>query len=189
MLPDTEWIQGSLYDYGGEGKGKRPDVYFSPHESLFRFTRQGDDHDHNERSKNGDGGVGGVGGGKLCGEGPSGTTNSKPFEGETGEQPSQDGEWKSFSSKGALNGSHHHQHQLHFSVMYAGKSFDPRRMCGGCTEELRAAIVSSGHDLEVWHTLDHERRALVTAQRQNDVLKARWAQRERKERQVRQSEA
>lgn len=57
-------------------------------------------------------------------------------------------------------------------------------MCGACTEELRGAIVSSGHDLEVWHTVDHERRALLTAQRQNDVLKARWAERERKDRQV-----
>lgn len=70
-------------------------------------------------------------------------------------------------------------------MTYAGKGFDPRRMCGGCTEELRAAILSSGHDLEVWHTVDHERRALVTKQRQNDVLKARWAERERKDRQAR----
>ncbi|CAM9548813.1 unnamed protein product, partial [Pylaiella littoralis] len=76
------------------------------------------------------------------------------------------------------------QQQLQLKVTYAGKDFDTRRMCGVCTEELRGAIVSSGHDVELWHTVDHERRALVTAQRQNDVFKARWAERERKDRQV-----
>lgn len=70
-------------------------------------------------------------------------------------------------------------------VTYAGRSFDPRRMCGTCTEELRRAIVSSGHDLEIWHAVDHERRALLTGQRQNDLSKARWAERERQDRQVR----
>ncbi|CBN75311.1 C2H2 zinc finger protein [Ectocarpus siliculosus] len=48
----------------------------------------------------------------------------------------------------------------------------------------RSAIISSGHDLELWHTVDHERRALLTGQRRADVLKARWAERERKDRQV-----
>lgn len=74
---------------------------------------------------------------------------------------------------------------MQFEVTYAGVDFDPRRVCAGCTEELRAAIVSSGHDLELWHTVDHERRALLTGKRRADVLKAQWAERERKDRQVR----
>lgn len=70
-------------------------------------------------------------------------------------------------------------------LTYARRDFDPRRICGSCTEELRGAIISSGHDLELWHTVDHERRALLMGQRQNDIFKAKWAERERGDRQVR----
>lgn len=72
----------------------------------------------------------------------------------------------------------------HLGVTYAGIAFDPRRMCGTCTQELRRAIVSSGLDLELWHTVDHERRALLEGQRRNDLRKAQWSERERKDRQV-----
>lgn len=177
--------KGSLFDYRREGRGKRPDIYPSPHESLFQFTPQHPttrDDNHEQRERRGGGGGGGDGG-----EGQSGLTQRTPSCVETGKRPNQDGEWNSFSATGGLSGprQQQQQQQLNFRVTYARKGFDPRRMCGGCTQELRAAIVSSGHDLEVWHTVDHERRALVTAQRQNDVLKARWAERERTERQAR----
>lgn len=69
-------------------------------------------------------------------------------------------------------------------VTYALRAFDPRRLCGACTQELREAIVMHGHDLELWHTVDHERRALMTIQRQGDLFKARWAEQERLDRQV-----
>ena len=69
-------------------------------------------------------------------------------------------------------------------LTYAGKEFDSRRMCDCCTEELRGAVISSGHDMELWHTVDHERRALLTEQRRGDVLKAQWAEHEQRDRQV-----
>lgn len=72
-------------------------------------------------------------------------------------------------------------------LTYAGRGFDSRRMCGPCTEELRGAVISSGHELELWHTVDHERRALLTEQRRGDVFKARWAEHEQQDRQVRQA--
>lgn len=94
------------------------------------------------------------------------------------------GDLTSSPAKECLGRSGQRQQQLQFVVTFAGVGFDPRRVCAGCTEELRAAIVSSGHYLELWHTVDHERRALLTGQRRVDVLKARWAERERKDRQV-----
>lgn len=69
-------------------------------------------------------------------------------------------------------------------ITYAHRSFDPRRLCESCTEELRAAIITHGHDRELWHTVDHERRALLTAQRQGDLWKARWLERNQQDRQV-----
>lgn len=80
----------------------------------------------------------------------------------------------------------HQQQQVHntLELTYARRRFDRRRMCGACTEELRGWIVSYNHDLELWHTVDHERRALLTEQRQQDKLKAQWVERERNDRQV-----
>lgn len=180
----AERPQGSLFDYGGKGKGRRPDIYSSPHESLFQFTphqQRERSEDHEQRGVRDDD----AGGSTLVGERPSGVAERTPCFEATGDIADQERELAPTSSKEGLSGPGHSQQQLRLRVTYAGKGFDPRRMCGGCTEELRAAIVSSGHDLEVWHTVDHERRALTTAQRQNDVLKARWAERERKDRQVR----
>eukprot|EP00903_Cladosiphon_okamuranus_P013821 g12863.t1 len=164
---------GSLYDYGGEGKGKRTDMYSSPHESLFkirplRHEEQG--YNYGNRDEGGRVAVG-----MLAGKGTSDKAEI------TEDRQNQGGRWSSSSSNGGLN---EFQQQPPVRVTYAGRGFDPRRMCGGCTKELRAAIVSSGNDLEVWHTVDHERRALVSDQRRNDMLKARWAERERKDRQV-----
>lgn len=158
-------------------------MYVSAHESLFQITpqqqqEQGETPEQRDRRGND--------GGTPFGEGRPGFAERTPPSEERGGGANQDEEWSCLSSNGGLSGTRQHlRKQLRFRVTYAGKGFDPRRMCGGCTEELRAAIVSSGHDLEVWHTVDHERRALVTAQRQHDVLKSRWAERERKERQVR----
>lgn len=182
-MPDPDRLQGSLYDYGGQGRAQRPDIYSSPHESLFRFRpqtqqRRGDNHE--TRNRNSNDGSSGVRGGTLGGRTASDFAGRTLSLHHTGDRPNKDEAWNSLSSTGAQQ-----QQQQQVRVTFAGKGFDPRRMCRRCTEELRAAIVSSGHDLEVWHTLDHERRALVTAQRQNDVTKARWAERERKERQVR----
>lgn len=68
--------------------------------------------------------------------------------------------------------------------MYAGRAYDPRRLCWSCTAELRGAIIFYGHDLELWHKVDDERRELMELQRRNDLLKAQWARHEREERQV-----
>lgn len=68
--------------------------------------------------------------------------------------------------------------------MYAGRAYDPRRLCWSCTAELRGAIIFHGHDIELWHTVDDERRELMELQRRNDLLKAQWARQEREERQV-----
>lgn len=70
-------------------------------------------------------------------------------------------------------------------LTYAGYGFDGRRLCETCTQELRGAVIAGGHGMELWHAMDHERRALHQAQRQHDVFKARWAERERGDRQVR----
>lgn len=68
--------------------------------------------------------------------------------------------------------------------MYAGRAYDPRRLCWSCTAELRGAIIFHGHDLELWHKVDDERRELMELHRRNDMLKAQWARQEREERQV-----
>lgn len=69
-------------------------------------------------------------------------------------------------------------------LTYAGHDFDGRRLCNTCTQELRGTVIADGYDMELWHAVDHERRALHQAQRQHDVFKARWAERERGDRQV-----
>lgn len=69
-------------------------------------------------------------------------------------------------------------------LTYARRSFDARRLCGSCTAELRGAVVAGGHDLELWHTVDHERRALHSIQRRRDLFKARWVEREHSDLQV-----
>ena len=67
---------------------------------------------------------------------------------------------------------------------YAGREFDPCRLCQACTNEWRSAIIFRGHDLELWHAVDDERRALLELQRRNDIFKAEWAKREWRDRQV-----
>lgn len=69
-------------------------------------------------------------------------------------------------------------------LTYGKRGFDGRRLCESCAAELRGAIVMGGHDMELWHAVDHERRAMHQQQRRQDVFKARWAERERADRQV-----
>ncbi|CAM9128819.1 unnamed protein product [Ectocarpus fasciculatus] len=174
---------GSLYDYRAKGSGGGPDTYSSAHESLFEFKQQR--HlQQDERPRE----TGGTGGGASAAKGTKpqgGAQKTRYLEERAGTGiGGRAGDLISSPVNECLGRSGQRQEQLQFEVTYAGVDFDPRRVCAGCTEELRAAIVSSGHDLELWHTVDHERRALLTGQRRADVLKAQWAERERKDRQV-----
>ncbi|CAM9173603.1 unnamed protein product, partial [Hapterophycus canaliculatus] len=168
---------GLLYDYHVEGTAGRRDIYSSPHESLFQFT-SGCHQQHDESCRQLERGIGGH-------------TRSVPDSAGSPERPQQAPYVRDLNALGQedgitplLSGEYCNgpDHQ-HLAVTYAGKGFDPRRMCGACTQELRRAIISSGHDLEMWHTVDHERRALLETQRRNDLRKARWSERERKDRQ------
>lgn len=104
------------------------------------------------------------------------------------ETTKKDGDGNKFeqdpTSSNPRNNDSHGPNQSRLVLAYAGTGFDSHRMCGTCTEELRGAIISSGHDLELWHTVDHQRRALLTGQRRGDVLKAQWAEHEQQDRQV-----
>ncbi|CAM9130207.1 unnamed protein product [Ectocarpus sp. 4 AP-2014] len=174
---------GSLYDYRVKGSGGGSDTYSFAHESLFEFKQQRHQHLQQDESPWETGGTAG-GAGAANGTKPQGGAQKTRYLEERARTASGAGDLASSPAKECLDRSGQREQQLQFVVTYAGVGFDPRRVCAGCTEELRAATISSGHDLELWHTVDHERRALLTGQRRADVLKARWAERERKDRQV-----
>lgn len=184
---ETYTYIGVLYDYRSEAKGST-DIYRSLHQSLFEFTPQ--------RNNPCGGAMRGATGNaegtprrtlervddnsKTCCRGNAGAllSNGLPRQAagtQDGEQETVDD--SAFSIAGEAE-------KPPLALTYAGRVFDRCRMCGACTKELRATIVSSGHDLELWHTVDHERRALLTGQRWKDMFKARWVERERGDRQV-----
>ncbi|CAM9415934.1 unnamed protein product, partial [Choristocarpus tenellus] len=70
-------------------------------------------------------------------------------------------------------------------LLYAGREFDARRLCGMCLSEVQAAVVTARHDQELWHTVDGERRAILTRQREVDLLKAHWIEVQRGQKQAR----
>ena len=182
-----------MFGYNAEGTGGT-NIYSSPHESLFQFPPQpggnrwgatpGEDGGHARSIRDQSGTTINRDTSSRAG------TNTSVLASDTssvlGPQTEQDGGRISEQGPTSVsNGRARNQPQL--VLTYAGTGFDSRRMCSACTEELRGAVISSGHDLELWHTVDHERRALLTAQRRGDVLKARWAEHEQQDRQVTKS--
>lgn len=180
----------ALFGCDAEGIGGT-NVYSSPHESLFQF--------HPQPEGNQWGRTSGERGGhaKSTHDRPgffisrdtssragtdtsalaSGTSSvPRPHTMQDGGQISEQGPTQVDNGRG--------RNRPQLVLTYAGTGFDSRRMCSACTEELRGAVISSGHDLELWHTVDHERRTLMTAQRRGDVLKARWTEHEQQDRQV-----
>lgn len=182
----------TLLGYNDEGPGGS-NIYSSPHESLFRLWSQS--------SNTSDGATEERDGSKAKGK-HNQTENTGNYDNNGGHsdasvlaswnrslpRPSDKQDRRTSAieaSTSSDNDSDPRRPQL--MLTYAGMGFDSRRMCGPCTVELRRAVISSGHDLELWHTVDHERRGLLTGQRRGDVFKAQWAEHEQQERQVTQA--
>lgn len=207
--PTLKCSSGPIYGYDSESRGCL-DIYRSPSESLFEFfspkinisSAEGGKKD-GERGRPGSGGRGrnsGVSGVlETCDSNASiaaGTVQASNLACFITSPPREEKREKLLHRGKTVCGPMsptkgstvvpppNMQQEEGMVISYAGKGFDPRRMCTACTKELRGAIISSGHGLELWHTVDHERRALLMGQRQHDLLKARWAARERGERQV-----
>eukprot|EP00904_Undaria_pinnatifida_P012820 jgi/Undpi1/8669/HiC_scaffold_25.g11134.m1 len=186
---DRAECTATLLGYNDEGPGGS-NIYSSPHESLFRLWSQS--------SNTSDGATEERDGSKAKGK-HNQTENTGNYDNNGGDsdasvlaswnrslpRPSDKQDRRTSAieaSTSSDNDSDPRRPQL--MLTYAGMGFDSRRMCGPCTVELRRAVISSGHDLELWHTVDHERRGLLTGQRRGDVFKAQWAEHEQQERQV-----
>ncbi|CAM9637882.1 unnamed protein product [Ascophyllum nodosum] len=159
-----------LYDYRSESRGVI-DVYRSPHESPFGFAPPRKTGMNDRRRWDPERDVG------------AGTKTEKPPSRDACDSFEVSDATAGMGETTGVRGDLPPRSTLP-TPTYAGREFDPCRLCKACTNEWRSAIIFRGHDLELWHAVDDERRALLELQRRNDIFKAEWAKREWRDRQV-----
>ncbi|CAM9562938.1 unnamed protein product [Sphacelaria rigidula] len=181
---DRSLDPGAIYEYNAGSRGRGVSIlYRSPHETLFEFRNDMSSRlssssssgiNSNTKSSPETRGI------VLPGERTGATSIPTRDRQQIHQEPTSSLE-VALPSAAAVEGCSQFPR-----LTYGKRGFDGRRLCESCAAELRGAIVMGGHDMELWHAVDHERRAMHQQQRRQDVFKARWAERERADRQVSQ---